>query len=348
MLQQREIDDLCAFIKARDGFTIIAHMSPDGDTLGSSLALLWLLRKLGKQAEAVCADPAPSMYAFLPLAGEVLLPSKAAGYENVIAVDCADKARLGKAVDLFEAATATYNIDHHPTNDAYARHNAVDPSAAATGELIYRLAQSLCVQIEADFASCLYAALMTDTGNFAYSNTTGETMRIAGDLLDAGADGYGLNLRIYRSTSLERLRLLQLAIANIRLYREGAVGITSLERLRLLQLAIANIRLYREGAVGITSLSRAEIEESGAHDEDTEGVVDCVRDIESVEIAIFIKENGSNGWKISLRSKLMADVGAIAAQMGGGGHARAAGYSARGDLTAVWADALRRAEEALA
>ncbi len=322
MLQQREIDDLCAFIKARDGFTIIAHMSPDGDTLGSSLALLWLLRKLGKQAEAVCADPAPSMYAFLPLAGEVLLPSKAAGYENVIAVDCADKARLGKAVDLFEAATATYNIDHHPTNDAYARHNAVDPSAAATGELIYRLAQSLCVQIEADFASCLYAALMTDTGNFAYSNTTGETMRIAGDLLDAGADGYGLNLRIYRSTSLERLRLLQ--------------------------LAIANIRLYREGAVGITSLSRAEIEESGAHDEDTEGVVDCVRDIESVEIAIFIKENGSNGWKISLRSKLMADVGAIAAQMGGGGHARAAGYSARGDLTAVWADALRRAEEALA
>ena len=322
MLQQREIDDLCAFIKARDGFTIIAHMSPDGDTLGSSLALLWLLRKLGKQAEAVCADPAPSMYTFLPLAGEVLLPSKAAGYENVIAVDCADKARLGKAVDLFEAATATYNIDHHPTNDAYARHNAVDPSAAATGELIYRLAQSLCVRIEADFASCLYAALMTDTGNFAYSNTTGETLRIAGDLLDAGADGYGLNLRIYRSTSLERLRLLQ--------------------------SAIANIRLYREGVVGITSLSRAEIEESGAHDEDTEGVVDCVRDIESVEIAIFIKENGANGWKISLRSKLRADVGAIAAQMGGGGHERAAGYSARGDLAAVWADALRRAEEALA
>lgn len=322
MLQQREIDDLCTFIKARDGFTIIAHMSPDGDALGSSLALLWLLRKLGKRAEAVCADPVPDMYAFLPLAGEVLLPGKAAGYENVIAVDCADKARLGKAADLFEAAAATYNIDHHPTNDAYARHNAVDPSAAATGELIYRLAQSLCVRIEADFASCLYAALMTDTGNFAYSNTTGETLRIAGDLLDAGADGYGLNLRIYRSTSLERLRLLQ--------------------------SAIANIRLYREGVVGITSLSRAEIGESGARDEDTEGVVDCVRDIESVEIAIFIKENGANGWKISLRSKLRADVGAIAAQMGGGGHERAAGYSARGDLAAVWADALRRAEEALA
>ncbi|MEA4970588.1 MAG: bifunctional oligoribonuclease/PAP phosphatase NrnA [Candidatus Pelethousia sp.] len=322
MLQQREIDDLCAFIKARDGFTIIAHMSPDGDALGSSLALLWLLRKLNKRVEVVCADPVPGIYAFLPLAGEVLLPSKATGYKNVIAVDCADKARLGKAGDLFEAAEATYNIDHHPTNDAYARHNAVDPSAAATGELIYRLAQSLGVRIEADFASCLYAALMTDTGNFAYSNTTGETLRIAGDLLDAGADGYALNLRIYRSTSLERLKLLQ--------------------------LAIANIRLYREGAVGITSLSRAEIGESGAHDEETEGVVDCVRDIESVEIAVFIKENGASGWKISLRSKLRADVGAIAAQMGGGGHERAAGYSARGELAAVWADALRRAEEALA
>lgn len=321
MLRPQEIHNLSAFITERDGFTIIAHMSPDGDALGSSLALLWLLQKLGKRAEAVCNDPVPALYAFLPLAGEVRLPKDAAGYENVIAVDCADKARLGAAAPLFEAAAATYNIDHHPTNDAYAQRNAIDVNAAATGELIYRLAQSLGVEIEAAFAACLYTALMTDTGNFAYSNTTGETLRIAGDLIDAGADGYELNLRIYRNSSLEKLQLLR--------------------------QAIGNIRLYAQGQIGFTSLSQEEIAQSGAREEDTEGVVDCVRDIQSVEIAVFLKESDKHTWKISLRSKLRADVGSLSANMGGGGHARAAGYTAYGSLETVWAEALARAQEAL-
>lgn len=316
-----QIESLRAFIEERDGFTLIAHTSPDGDTLGSMLALLWLLKRLGKRAEAVCADPVPGLYAFLPMVDEVLLPENAAGYENVIAVDCADKARLGSAAALFERAVATCNIDHHPTNNAYARYNVIEPGAAATGELIYDLAQRLRIKPDADFAACLYVALMTDTGNFAYSNTTGDTLRIAGDLLDAGADGYGLNLRIYRTASLSKLLLLR--------------------------QAIDNIRLYAEGRVGVTSLTRAEIERAGAQEEDTEGVVDAVRDIQSVEVAVFIKESGSDMWKISLRSKRQADVGAIAAGLGGGGHARAAGYAAAGSLEAVWADALRRAEEAL-
>lgn len=321
MLRPGEIEGLRAFIQERDGFTIIAHMSPDGDALGSSLALLWLLRKLGKRAEAVCADPVPQLYAFLPLAEAVLLPKDAIGYPNAIAVDCADRARLGEAAGLFAGAEATCNIDHHPTNDAYAHYNLVNPGAAATGELIYWLSQSLGVRPEADFAACLYTALMTDTGNFAYSNTTGETMRIAGDLLEAGADGYGLNLRVYRNSSLAKLRLLG--------------------------QAIMNIRLYREGTVGITSLTRQEMADSGALEEDTEGVVDCLRDIQSVEIALFLKESDAGAWKVSLRSKLHADVGAIAARLGGGGHARAAGYTAQGSLAAVWEDALRLAGEAL-
>ncbi|NCB31456.1 MAG: bifunctional oligoribonuclease/PAP phosphatase NrnA [Clostridia bacterium] len=318
---QQEIDSLRTFIEERDGFTIIAHKSPDGDTLGSTLALLWLLRKLGKRAEAVCADPMPAIYMFLPLADEICLPKDVVGYENAISVDCADRSRLGTANDLFAAAKATYNIDHHRTNDAYAQHNAVNPSAAATGELIYHLLQSLAVSPEADFASCLYTALMTDTGNFAYSNTTGETMRIAADLLDAGADGYGLNLRIYRNTSFERLLLLR--------------------------QAIGNIRLYEGGRVGITSLTKAEIADCGAQEDETEGVVDYIRDIQSVEIAVFIKQSAEDVWKISLRSKLQADVGTIAAKLGGGGHERAAGYTAHGRLESAWAEALGHAKEAL-
>ena len=173
MLPQRAIESLRDYITSRDGFTVIAHISPDGDALGSTLALLGLLRRLGKRAEAVCTDRAPALYGFLPLADQLRTPEQALGYPHVICVDCADLGRLGQAQPLFAQAASTYNIDHHPTNDAYAGANAVDPTAAATGELIYRLALSLGLPITAELATCLYTALMTDTGNFSYSNTTG-------------------------------------------------------------------------------------------------------------------------------------------------------------------------------
>lgn len=321
MLPQCAIDSLRDYITSRDGFTIIAHISPDGDALGSTLALLGLLRQLGKQAEAVCADGVPTLYRFLPLADQLCTPERATGYPHVISVDCADLGRLGQAQPLFAQAASTYNIDHHPTNDAYAGSNAVDPTAAATGELIYRLALSLGSPITAELAACLYTALMTDTGNFSYSNTTGDTLRIAGALLDAGADGYDLNLRIYRNTPFCKLRLLG--------------------------VAIDGIRLYEQNRIGMASLTRAQVEACGAREEDTEGVVDYVRDIDTVEIAIFLKESGPETWKVSLRAKRWANVGAMAARLGGGGHARAAGYTAKGGPDTVWSQALAAAKEIL-
>lgn len=321
MLPQRAIESLRDYITSRDGFTVIAHISPDGDTLGSTLALLGLLRQLGKRAEAVCTDRVPALYGFLPLADQLRTPEQAVGYPHVISVDCADLGRLGQAQALFARAASTYNIDHHPTNDAYAGANAVDPTAAATGELIYRLALSLGLPITAELAACLYTALMTDTGNFSYSNTTGDTLRIAGALLDAGADGYDLNLRIYRNTPFCKLRLLG--------------------------VAIGGIRLYEQDRIGMVSLTRAQVEACGAREEDTEGVIDHVRDIDSVEVAVFFKESGPETWKVSLRAKRWADVGAMAARLGGGGHPRAAGYTAKGGLEAVWAQALAAAKEAL-
>ena len=219
------------------------------------------------------------------------LPSQAAGYANAIAVDCADKGRLGSALGLFEKAEQTCNIDHHPTNAAYAGYNALHASAGATGELIYRLSGLLGVTVTPPIANCLYTALITDTGNFAYSNASGDTLRIAGALLDAGADGYGLNLRFYRTMRLAKLRLLG--------------------------RAIDNLELHEAGRIGITSLSKAEMQACNAHTEDTEGIVDYVRDLESVEIAIFFKEYGPETWKASLRSKREADVGRIAAGQGG-------------------------------
>ena len=146
-------------------------------------------------------------------------------------------------------------------------------------------------------------------------------MRIAGALLDAGANGYDLNLRVYRNTPFCKLRLLG--------------------------VAIGGIRLYEQDRIGMVSLTRAQVEACGAREEDTEGVIDHVRDIDSVEVAVFFKESGPETWKVSLRAKRWADVGTMAARLGGGGHARAAGYTAKGGLEAVWAQALAAAKEAL-
>ncbi|MDR0840623.1 MAG: DHH family phosphoesterase [Christensenellaceae bacterium] len=323
MLRQAELQNIQAFIAGQTAFTVIAHIAPDGDTLGSSLALLCLLRGLHKQAEVVCAEPVPQVYACLPFAGGVKLPRDAAAYPAVISVDCADMARMGDALALFQKAAVTCNIDHHPTNDAYAAYNAVDASAAATGELIYSLARAVGVAVSADMANCLYAALMTDTGCFAYSNTTPDTLRIAGELLACGANGYDLNLRMFRSMPYAKLRLLG--------------------------VAIANCRLYCDGQLGITTLRCEEVLSCGAREEDREGIVDHVRDIDTVEIAVFLRESEGepNTYTVSLRSKHWADVGGMAARRGGGGHARAAGYTSRGSFEEVYGDALAGAKEIL-
>ena len=167
-MQEDVLRSIAAFIKENDGFTVIAHTSPDGDTLGASLALYGTLKRMGKRAEIVCEQPVPHVYAFLPGADAICLPEQAVGMENAIAVDCADLARMGAAGRLFQAAKRTCNIDHHITNDSYAAFNAVDAEAAATGEIIAALAALLLPKIDDAIATCLYTALLTDTGNASY------------------------------------------------------------------------------------------------------------------------------------------------------------------------------------
>lgn len=182
-MREDALRSIAAFIKENDDFTVVAHTAPDGDTLGASLALYGVLVRIGKRAAVVCEQPVPHTYAFLPGAEHVLLPEDARQTEHVIAVDCADRARMGAALRLFDGALHTCNIDHHPSNDFYAELNAVDDMAAATGELIASLAEMLLPELDAPLANCLYTALMTDTGNFAYSNTRPETFHLAGRLL---------------------------------------------------------------------------------------------------------------------------------------------------------------------
>ncbi len=308
-------------IQNNDDFLLIAHTSPDGDTLGCVLALCEAMRGMGKRVQVVCEQTVPRIYRFLPGSQRVLLPQQARPAPHTVALDCADAERMGAARALFEAAQTACNIDHHMTNRAYAGLNAVDGDAAAAGELVYELIGLLPWSMNANAASCLYCALMTDTGNFAYANTTPHTFRTAAELLELGADNTNINRAVYRTVPLSKQRLLGTALTNA--------------------IYLAN------GAVGVTHITLEELARAGAKGEDIEGVIDHIRDVEGVEAAILIREEQHGVYKVSLRSKRTADVGAIAAAFGGGGHKQAAGFTARGNYGEVFTSVTELAQKAV-
>ncbi|MEL7607927.1 MAG: bifunctional oligoribonuclease/PAP phosphatase NrnA [Bacillota bacterium] len=315
------LNHLAEYIRARDGFCVVAHTSPDGDTLGSSLALFLTLKKLGKRAVVVCDQPIPAIYRFLPEWDQVRLPSDAPQMENVIAVDCADIGRLGAAGTLFENARSTANIDHHSTNDSYAQINALNTKAAATGEIMFRLVGMLLTPLDRSIALCLYTALTTDTGNFSYSNTTPDTFRIAAELLEYGVDNAMINRMIYRTIPLRKMKLMG--------------------------YAVSNMELVHGGKIGVSVVRRNAMEKIGAADEDTEGIIDHIRDVDTVEVAILFWETKDGDFKVSLRSKAAVDVSRIAARFQGGGHPRAAGLSASGGFDEVYSAVVRAVIEAM-
>ena len=317
-----DLNSIISFIREGKRFTLLSHLSPDGDTLGSSLALMFLLQRLGKTCEVVCPNPVPKIYAFMPGSEAVLLPEDAAGYEKVIAVDCADTPRFGRAIRFFNDAEATAAIDHHITNPGFAGTNVVVPEASATAEVICELFRRMDMPVDSTVAVCLYTGIVTDTGNLSYSNTTPNALRIIADFVERKlVDISDLNRRIYRTVPYAKTRV------------QGFVT--------------SRIRLECGGAVGIGTLTQAQMHDFGATNEDCEGIVDCVRDIDTVKIAAFIRESADGTYKVSLRSKFIGDVGRIAGLHGGGGHERAAGYTARESLSTVIADIIAQAEEEL-
>ena len=169
-----DISDILNFIREGESFTLLCHVSPDGDAIGSSLGLMHALRALGKTAEVVCADGVPDAYAFLPGASELKRPSEAMGYGRAIALDCADAERMGEAARVFLAAGHRANVDHHGTNTHYGELNLVERRAACA-EIVYDIICALGGEISEQCAACLYTGILTDSGGFAYSNTTSDT-----------------------------------------------------------------------------------------------------------------------------------------------------------------------------
>ncbi len=294
---------------------VCAHVRPDGDAIGSTLAATLALRQAGIPAVPTLADdePPPRLYSFLPGFG-LYVPLKDLDQPEVfLALDTPDFARLGDAEGMARASETVIVVDHHPDNKEFGTVNVVDTRAAATGQLIWHLAQRLEIAPSPEFALCCYVALMTDTGRFAYQNTTADTLSAAADMLEAGVDAAEASRLIYQERSAEELYL---------------------EALVLKRLTLAN-----GGRVAYSWYTAEDLLHAGMSQENTERLPDVVRQIEGVDVALLFRVSGTET-RVNLRAKTGFDVGAVARRFEGGGHAAAAGLTFQGDHEAALRDLL--------
>ena len=292
-------------IQARKHFLVTSHTRPDGDAVGSSLALSLVLRKMGKSAEVVLGDSVPVIYRPLPHSDSIIHSSRVNGkYDAAIILECDSvvRTRLQGLEEHF-----LINIDHHATSKPFADINWIDPSACAVAEMVFRLAQAAAVKITPDIATCLYTAVLTDTGSFSYSSTNAHTFDLARRLVEHGADPARIAHNIYFSSPTSKMRLLGAALTNLR----------------------------REGSLAWMSVTRDDMDQCGALEEDCEGLVNYALGIAGVEVAAFFRETGAERVRVSLRSKGGVNVSEVAEKFGGGGHGCASGFSAPGPLAAA-------------
>ncbi|HHY81068.1 MAG TPA: bifunctional oligoribonuclease/PAP phosphatase NrnA [Clostridiales bacterium] len=316
------IKDVHLYLRQSERIALIAHIQPDGDTIGSCLALADILKAEGKSVDLYCQDNVPEALKFLQDSDQFLhCTGNEDAYDLAIAVDCSDKERMGTCSSVFDAGRHSINIDHHISNTMYAELNLVDTNAAATGEIIYALAKSLNKQISRNAAEALYAAISTDTGSFCFSSTTSRSYRIAADLLDCGIDAERITTLLYKSNRIERIRLLG--------------------------RALNSLSLYENGKVALMIITREDLSASGALDSETENLVNYAKDIMGVELGILLKEAADGSIKASFRSKGNIDVSILAGRFNGGGHKAASGASIKMEMGKVKESILAAVHEML-
>ena len=290
---------------------IICHARPDGDTLGSAFGLAAALSGF-VDARVICADAVPKRLAFIT-GGESDLRSerlKDFSPDMIIALDTAETSLMGKYGSYYGGAV-DLKIDHHPGGSKYAENNHIDGTAGATGELVYGLVCELealgAARLTREASTALYAAVSDDTGGFRYSNVTARTMRIGAALMDAGADTVSVNHRLFECRSLSEMTALRIALDGMNVHRGGTV----------VSLAVSN----------------AVKQENGLRDDDLGNVVNILREIDGIELAVFIRQltEDEGKFKVSMRSAESVDASALCAEFGGGGHARAAGATVSAD-----------------
>lgn len=315
------LSSIAAALKKSRDVLIACHEGPDGDCLGSGLALRLALAKLGVPAQVGSTDGVPDAFLALPGADRVLTKPTAARPDVAVAVECSTPDRAGVFAEALTDAKTLINIDHHVSNTGYGHLVYQDPSAAAAGELMIKVIQALGVPIDRDIAECLLTAVITDTGAFHYPNTTERPLRLVADLVEAGAAVSPIVERVYETKTAAQLRLW------------GA--------------ALANIRLSADGRIVWTTVTPEMTASTGARPEDTTGIVTLLRQIRGVQIALLF-EVIPRGVRVSIRSrKDGARSNVIAEAFGGGGHPNAAGFIGTGMLDQVVAATLVEAEKEL-
>ncbi|MGE4297822.1 MAG: bifunctional oligoribonuclease/PAP phosphatase NrnA [Desulfovibrionaceae bacterium] len=304
--------EIVNILKENDDFLIASHYNPDGDALGSTAAMGFLCEALGKRFRLFNATGVPDALSWLPLPGDMLTSlSDLNGFTpgTFIIVDCGDPARVGKELHAALDPARTVNMDHHLGNPLFGAVNWVDPSKAAVGEMIALLAQDLDVPLTGSLGEAIYLALVTDTGNFSYANTRAETMEIGASILRHGLSPHEFTDKLQNQWTINRLQLWQDVLADVRFYCGGRIGVVRIPSLTLLQ--------------------------TGTTTEDCEGLVEFIRRVKDVSVAVALRENVNapgGAVKFSLRSKGSTNVQQIARSLGGGGHRNAAGGQMDGPM----------------
>ncbi len=297
----RPLNNVIEAIRLAETVAIACHISPDGDTVGSALAMKLGLEQLGKRVTLVCQDKIPDILAFLPGSDLFRLPEDVQEhFDLLLCADISDEKRMGRCILLRDRCKAVAQVDHHGTNTRYADANAVDGGAPANVLIVRELLERLGCTVTAEMALCLAVGLSTDTGHLVYGSTTPEAYHMMGEMVEKGAD---------------------IAEAYRKLYRERPV-----RQVKLLARALDTLTFYHGGDITSLHLTRQDFQDCGALSEDAEIIVNYGLDIIGVKMCVFAREaNGSGDVKLSLRAVAPHNVAQVATRLGGGGHAQAAG-----------------------
>jgi bifunctional oligoribonuclease and PAP phosphatase NrnA len=295
-----------AAIKKFNKFLITSHINPEGDAIGSQVAMASLLKKLGKESVMLDDSPVPNVLRFMKGSEDISkeMPHDF-NFQAIIILDSPDLARIGRVKDFIKKDSVIINIDHHISNVNLGKYNWVEPDFSSAGEMVYDLFKAFKAKIDLDDAIALYTAIMTDTGSFRYSNTVSKTHRIAAELIDIGVKPHEMHTKIYETSSIQDTNLL------------GE--------------SLQTMKLTDDGKVAWLWVTKDMLKKTKASLEGTEGIINFARSIDKVDIAILFRETGTDDRvKVSFRSKGNADVNKLAGVFGGGGHPTASGCTVFG------------------
>ena len=320
MTTRPEIQQIADAIRTLQRFVLSSHSRPDGDSIGSQLAMAYALRALGKEATVVNADPAPPPLMAFPGVADIHISPRAEGdFDAALIMECGDLGRTGvSGLDRF----FVINIDHHPGNTGYGRINWFDAGAAACGEMVFDLVHALGVPLSLEIATHIYLAILTDTGSFHYSSISPRTFDMCRECIEAGVDPVLVARNVYDSNNMGRLKLF------------GAV--------------LSAMQIDASGRIAIVYLDHEMAREAGGTYEDTEGLINLPLTVKEIQAVVFFKQDEGEQYRVSMRSKGDIDIGAVAKSFAGGGHKNAAGCTVSGTIDALQKTFVEKIEEAIA